>query len=765
MAAVSAGTRKKIAEAWIEIKPSMNGFFSSMNQQMTTQMNSMKRTMNSSLSGMGSSSSKAFSRSFKAGSSGLSRVIKAPFSGITAVASAAGKTAGMAFSSAMNTATSALKIGAGVGLAAGGLAAGKIATSGLSRALNIEDAEAKLQALKFTSEQIKTISDNAMASVKGTSFAFDQAMKTSVSGLAAGIKEGSQLEAYLKLIADASTVAGADLDEMGYIFNKITANTRAYSQELNMLADRGIPIYSWLAEEMKVSQEELRKMIKAGAISSDAFLATMKKNLGGAATTATSTTRGYVANMNAALARLGAGLLGGSLPIFTEMLKELIPVVDAFTKVSKDSGDTFWERFGEKILPPFKEFTKTLTANIEAGKPLFPFFDKIGEAAGNVFKMVSSFKQGIKILGEWKNALAESDFGKFMSSWGNDIKNFVSHLRPIGEIFDQFILPVVQPFFNLFMNLIPVFQGLATGIMAIVIPLRDLVFTLITEIVEAITGSGEGGGFSALGSYLAGIGQMIGTFISQYGPLVIQLVQAIGTGLGTVIANIFPKVVEVVGNLVSMLADQIPVIIEALPFILEPVQNLVTLLLDTVSYLTGVLGRVLPDLIQGLGPILYILVETIKYAVMGVGVLIESFIFLMDALYNGLAIILNGIFAVINAFGAQLEYVDLVDYSFDTGIFEIGSGNYSSSIPYGMATGGTVAPAIGGTVVRLAEAGKPESVVDTGLMNKNLAYQNQMFENNSSSQPIVIHNTINTTGDVDEAKLAKLIERNFRRSS
>lgn len=769
MASVSTGTRKKIAEAWVEIKPSMSGFFSSMNSQMNQQMSLMRRTFNSSFSGIGASSSRAFSKNFSINGSGISRALKAPFQGLSSIANGAGKLAGEAFANSISAATTGLKIGAGITLAAGGLAAGKVVTSGLSRALNIEDAEAKLQALKFTSSQIAQISDNAMASVKGTSFAFDSAMKTSVSGLAAGIKEGAQLENYLKLIADSSTVAGADLDDMGYIFNKITANTRAYSQELNMLADRGIPIYSWLAKEMKVSQGELRKLIKAGEVSSASFLNTMEKNLGGAATTAASTTRGYVANFNAALARLGAGLVGGSLPIFTEMLKELIPVVDAFTNASKDSGESFWDKFGAKVLPPFKEFTRTLTENIEAGKPLFPFFDKIKDAVKNVGNMVGKFRDGIGVLKEWKNQIGDSDFGQFFKEWGGEVKNFVTHLKPIGDIFDQFIIPAIMPFFTLFQNMIPMFQGLAVGIMNIMLPLKELVVNLIMGLVDAMTGSTGGGGFAAIGGFFAKVGEIVGGFITQYGPLVMELVKTIGVGLGGMMANIFPKIVAVVANLIDTIMGLIPVVMDAMPMILSSIESFALLVVDVVGYLTSVAQRILPDLIQGLGPILMIIVETIKYAVIGTAVLIESVIFLMDALYNGLAIIMNGIFWVINLFGAQLEYIELLDFSFDVGIFEMGDGNYQQNMVgganqgYGMATGGTVDPRRGGTMVRLAEAGKPESVVDTGLVNKNLAYQNRMFESNNNNNPIYMPITINTTGDVDEAKLSKMIEKQFRR--
>ena len=44
--------------------------------------------------------------------------------------------------------------------------------------------------------------------------------------------------------------------EMGSIINKVTANGRAMTENLNQLQDRGIPILQWLAEEYGVWKEK-----------------------------------------------------------------------------------------------------------------------------------------------------------------------------------------------------------------------------------------------------------------------------------------------------------------------------------------------------------------------------------------------------------------------------------------------------------------------------------------------------------------------------
>ncbi len=51
--------------------------------------------------------------------------------------------------------------------------------------------------------------------------------------------------------------------------------------------------------------------------------------------------------------------------------------------------------------------------------------------------------------------------------------------------------------------------------------------------------------------------------------------------------------------------------------------------------------------------------------------------------------------------------------------FSFGLPDYSGLIP-NLAAGATIMPTQGGTLVRVAEAGRPESVVDTGLLNRRL---------------------------------------------
>lgn len=244
---------------------------------------------------------------------------------LESVANDAGKNAGRGF--ARNLASSAstsldnlggrIVSGLGTAFKVGAAAvAGGIATTiglGLSRLVGIDEAEGKLRGLGHTAAGIETIMDSALASVRGTAFGLAEAATTAAGAVAAGIEPGQQLTKYLTLTADAATIAGISMDEMGSIINKVTTSGRAMTDNLNQLADRGIPIFQWLQEEYGASAEELSEMVSSGQVDAETFRKVIEENIGGAALESGNTVRGAFKNMGAALGRLGAAI---ATPIF-----------------------------------------------------------------------------------------------------------------------------------------------------------------------------------------------------------------------------------------------------------------------------------------------------------------------------------------------------------------------------------------------------------------------------------------------------------------
>ena len=234
---------------------------------------------------------------------------------------------------------SALKIGGILTAAVGAAAVG----GGISRQLNIEDAQKKLQALGHDAKSVETIMVSALDSVKGTAYGLDSAATQAAGAVAAGVKPGKELTNYLKLTADAATIAGVSMDEMGFVMNKVQTGQQAYTEDLNMLADRGIPIFQWLQEEYGVTAAELKKMVSNGEVDAKTYFKVIEENIGGAALKSGETTRGAFKNMLAALSRVGVSLTAGFFPLIREGFVGMTAIFDAIGPKLEETFSPMWE--------------------------------------------------------------------------------------------------------------------------------------------------------------------------------------------------------------------------------------------------------------------------------------------------------------------------------------------------------------------------------------------------------------------------------------
>lgn len=359
-------------------------------------------------------------------------------------------------------------------LVVGGMVAtvGALAVGGgISRALNIEDATAKLKGLGHDTKAVEAIMKDALASVKGTAFGLDAAATTAASAVAAGIKPGQELERYLRLTADAATIAGTSMEEMGSIINQVTSKGYAGMENLNRLTERGIPIMQWLQEEYGVTADELQKMVSRGEVDAETFRKAIAENIGGAALESGNTTRGAFANMRAALSRLGLAFVGDGLSGAKTFFNEITVILDGLEerigpfvqRIQDKFGGLFQiDGFGEKFLAGLDTFTANFSSTpfgvlLEALKPLVPVIREIGT------------KVGPALAGALR-----------------DIFDAVAPLLPlVGEALVDAIVELAPPLTDLIVALLPLIPPLVSLVQVLLPPLADLL-TLLVPIVAAV---------------------------------------------------------------------------------------------------------------------------------------------------------------------------------------------------------------------------------------------------------------------------------------
>lgn len=243
---------------------------------------------------------------------------------ITAGASGMGTRLGSMIAGGLSTAMK----GAGV-LAVAGL--GGAMTAGFKRLTAIDDAKFKLQGLGNSAADVQSIMDNALAAVKGTAFGLDEAATTAASAVAAGIKPGEELTGYLKLTSDTAAIAGTNLADMGGIFNSVQTSGKAMTGDLRMLADRGLPVFTWLQEATGKTGEEFTKFVEDGGVTAQMFRDAVANNIAGAAQNMGGSVRGSLSNLKAAFSRFGAELSG---PVFAGLKPLAIGLTGVFDSVT-----------------------------------------------------------------------------------------------------------------------------------------------------------------------------------------------------------------------------------------------------------------------------------------------------------------------------------------------------------------------------------------------------------------------------------------------
>ena len=308
---------------------------------------------------------------------GIGSAAKAAFGKLAPIAQGAAKGVGNAFltafqgiaskaSSAMGAVGNALK-GIATGAVTVGIAGiGTALTAGFSRLNAIDTASAKLRGLGNDAKSVDAIMANATASVKGTSFGLGEAATVAASAVAAGIKPGEQLETMLKGVANVAAATGGTMEETGSVFNKVAATGKAYTDNINQLSDRGLPIWQALADKLGVTTDEVREMASKGKIDFQTFSDAAASAAGTVATEMGTTVPGAFANLKASIGRIGANLLDG-------VFGKLGPLIQAATKAlgpMEDMAKGLGSAIGDVLGPAIDRVTGWLT--------------KLGEGAGGI---------------------------------------------------------------------------------------------------------------------------------------------------------------------------------------------------------------------------------------------------------------------------------------------------------------------------------------------------------------------------------------------
>lgn len=333
-----------------------------------------------------------------------------------------------------------LAIKGGIGLAAAGATAavgGLVAslTMGFTRLKNIDNARFKLEALGNSAGDVKKIMDSALKSVKGTAFGLDAAAGTAATAVAAGVNPGDDLSAYLTSVSDAAAIAQTSMEEMGSIFNKVQTNGKAMTDDLQMLADRGLPIFTWLKKQYGVTGDALQKMVEDGKVSAADFQRAIGENIGGSAQKMGQSFQGSIDNVKAAMGRLGASFLS---PLLGNSSSELGGVTGALGGLTTklDELDTWVQAHQETIKGFFAGMARAALGGtsdiIQATAEMVGAFGGAADFVGNILGGITRAHAALqRVAGDSAYADELDKQADAYFNWGSGAKEAEASLRAL----------------------------------------------------------------------------------------------------------------------------------------------------------------------------------------------------------------------------------------------------------------------------------------------------------------------------------------------
>ena len=544
------------------------------------------------------------------------------------------------------------------------------ATGGMSRALNIEKAQAMFKGMKLEwGDFYQTIKD----SVDGTAFGFDTAATAAAQLAASGVAAGSDMEKALNGCVGTAATFSQDLGDLSSIWAKVAANSKLSGEQVAQFTDRGINAISVLSTYLGKSSDEVSKMVTAGKIDFQTFSDAMYASFGDSAKAANESFTGSMANMKAALSKIGQ---------------------DWMTPL-KDSA-----------IPVFNSIRGVLNSCRAALKPLSTAF---GEFLGVTYDAQGNLTRtggAVEKLCTWLDGLSEKIKGVDLSQLGTDGKIAAAALAglaavSLGGLIGQ--IPVLVALANsLTGGIIPAIKGVDTGFAALSAPaavavaaitafeaifaysmatneaFRNQIIGIASSIAsslapafQSLTGLAEPlqGLFAAavivvnsfalaLGGLVAAVAPVIATIVSGLVPIISTIIDAVGQ-IALVITTTLCPIIQQITDLITA---NMPVIQEVITGVLTVIQTIISTVLPVMVEIFSSTMAAIQAVIDAVWPYISAIVTAAMNAIQAIVTIVLGIINQdWGSVWNGIQALASSVWSIIeNIVNGGIAFIQAV---------------------------------------------------------------------------------------------------------
>lgn len=544
------------------------------------------------------------------------------------------------------------------------------ATGGMSRALNIEKAQAMFKGMKLEwGDFYQTIQD----SVDGTAFGFDTAATAAAQLAASSVAAGSDMEKALNGCVGTAATFSQDLGDLSSIWAKVAANGKLSGEQVAQFTDRGINAISVLSTYLGKSSDEVSKMVTAGKIDFQTFSDAMYASFGDSAKAANESFTGSMANMKAALSKIGQDwmtpLKDSAIPVFNSIRG----VLNSCRAAIKPLSTAFGEFLGVTY-----DAQGNLTRTGGAVEKLCTFLDGLAEKIKGVD--LSQLGTGGQVAAAALAALAAVSLGGL-----------------IGQI------PVLGALANsLTGGIIPAIKGVATGFAALSAPaavavaaitafaaifaysmatneaFRNQIIGIASSIAsslapafQSLTGLAEPlqGLFAAavivvnsfalaLGGLVAAVAPVIATIVSGLVPIISTIIDAVGQ-IALVITTTLCPIIQQVTDLITA---NMPVIQEVITGVLTVIQTIISTVLPVMVEIFSSTMTAIQAVIDAVWPYISAIVTAAMNAIQAIVTIVLGIINQdWGSVWNGIQALASSVWSIIeNIVNGGIAFIQAV---------------------------------------------------------------------------------------------------------
>lgn len=417
------------------------------------------------------------------------------------------------------------------GLAAVGVAAGgALATSlyrGYQRYTTIEDSLISMETQLGSATRAATMLDEVLDVVRGTPFNLDQ-FADAASRMVAFGAEAEKIPGYLEAIGEVSATKGGRANEfamrLSTSFGQIAAMGRITNQELNQMAQAGVPALRILANDAGVTTIEMKEMIAEGIIPAEEAMDALTKGilegsngLAGATPAMAGTMEGLrdtmtgaLGGMQSAMARFGAEIVSQLAPGLTAVFNATAAVWDKLT--ASIEGFSLDE---SSVMTTIVEFLEKI-ANSDTGA-LDDIFDTLSSISSLVAPLGAiAGAQGLGALAGIIPGLSTllgpltGTIGTLVIGLGALLatnEEFMASLSDMGSQLMDAFAPLLETIMGPLVNLMDVLSDTLADLIQAAVPLIEGLLIVLTPILDIIIGI-VGGVLQGLAPAFAMVGAM-----------------------------------------------------------------------------------------------------------------------------------------------------------------------------------------------------------------------------------------------------------------